>query len=105
MRVCPKCDYHDSPVWHNAWHKRFTDVTTFDNVKDWEPELAKKLEESPKFYSDGLYNYKVSKHGYVVRIWKNHAISPTSCEEPHRELWKPAWHKHVNQTKLLEASK
>jgi len=102
MRVCPKCGHRDLPIWHNAWHKRFTDVTTLEDVKFWDKELAKKLEDNPSLYFDGLYNYKISKHGYVVRILREHAIGPSSCEEPHRELWHPPHHLHINQTRLSE---
>ena len=100
MRVCPKCGYRDLPVWRNAWHKRFTDVTRIGDLEIFSPELYKKILDSPKFYTDGLYNYKLSKRGYVIRILKEHAISSGSCEEPHRERWRPA--PSIHQTKLLE---
>jgi hypothetical protein len=102
MRVCPKCGYRDLPIWRNAWHKRFTDVTTLDSLKDWDMELAKKIEDNPSLYFDGLYNYHLSKRGYVVRILREHAISPTTVEEPHRELWHPPHHSNIKQAKLLE---
>lgn len=103
--TCPKCQYSDLPIWRHAWHKRFTDVTNIDSLREYAPKLAKKIEENPSLYFDGLYNYKLSKRGYVVRILRHLAISPSSCEEPHRELWRPPYHEHVNQKKLLEVTK
>jgi len=105
VRVCPKCKYRDLLIWHNAWHKRFTDVTNIDSLQEWDDELAQKILDSPKLYFDGLYNYHLSKRGYVVRILREHAVSPSSVEEPHRELWKPAFHRHVNQSRLFDCAK
>jgi len=102
MRVCPKCGYRDLPIWHNAWHKRFTDVTTLENVKMWDKELAEKIEDTPSLYFDGLYNYHLSKRGYVVRILREHAKAPSTVEEPHRELWHPPAHSSIKQRHLLE---
>lgn len=105
MRVCPKCGHRDSPCWRNAWYKRFTDVTRQDDIALYEPELFKKLQESPNFYSDGLYNYKISKHGYVIRILQEHAVNPNSCEEPHREIWRLKLDSDINQCRLFEKAK
>lgn len=102
MRVCPKCKYMDPAYWRHAWHKRFTDVTRIEDLEQQNPELAEKIKENPKLYDDGLYLYKLSKRGYVVRIWRGEAKHLGTVEEPFRERFRAKMNISANQTRLLE---
>ena len=104
MRQCPKCNYVDPQIWRHAWHKRFTDVSRFEDLEAQAPELAEKVKECyPSIYDDGMYIYKLSKAGYVVRIWRNEAKHLGTVEEPFRERFKAKMNISKNQRKLLEA--
>jgi len=82
MRVCPKCGYSELIWLHCGRGFRFTDYAHISQLTE---ELAMKLMASPKFYSDGLFNYELTKSGFVHRIWKEDAINPNSMKEPDME--------------------
>jgi len=84
MRVCPKCRYKEL-IWRHLQHARFTDYCHISELELEQPELAKKLQKTPKFYTDGLYNYRLVPAGFVHRIWRDDAESPNSIKEPDME--------------------
>ena len=61
-------------------------------------ELAEQLKKSPKFYSDGIFNYRLKPDGFVARIWKEDAKTPISIYEPNKQGHRLLPHK--NQKKL-----
>ena len=105
MRVCPKCNYMDPTYWRHALHKRFTDVTRIEDLEEQNEELAEKIKANPKLYDDGLYLYKLSKRGYVVRIWRGEAKHLGTIEEPFRERFKAKMKNPPNQEKLFKELK
>lgn len=97
MRECPICGHKDLP-WKNRRFTLFTSYAYIEELDEWDEQLAKNLRASPKFFSDGLFNYKLKPDGFVFRILKKDAKTPYSLQEPPKEKHrkKPS----SNQTKL-----
>jgi hypothetical protein len=85
MRICPCCKTKDLLIWRHLQHGRYTDYCHIEELRDWNKELAVKVEASPKFYFDGLFNYKLLSSGFVHRIWVEDAKTPNSVSEPDME--------------------
>jgi hypothetical protein len=68
MRVCPKCGFVDPPIWkQSAFHQNIS-FTEFGSLELEEPELSKRLAESPtKRCSNGPYAYKLTRFYRVER--------------------------------------
>lgn len=84
MRVCPDCGRQDLP-WKHRYRRLFTDYCHIEELVTFDSELAEKLKKSPKFYSDGTFNYRLKPDGFVFRIWKKDAKTPISLYEPNKE--------------------
>lgn len=78
----------------------FTDYCHIEELEVWNKELAEQLRKSPKFFTDGTFNYRLKRDGFIFRIWREDARTPFSLQEPPVEK-----HRKVpdsNQAKLLE---
>ena len=92
---CPNCGYEDPVIWRHRQYAVYTDYTKLEELQDWDPDLAEKIQSSMDervmgrqkilFYSDGLYNYGLREDGTVIRINKNDAEHPNSLKEPRHE--------------------
>jgi len=97
MRVCPKCGHVDSPIWkQSAFHQNIS-FTTLSNIEFETPQLAEKLRQN-RFYSDGVYAYKLTKFLRVERQaiidnpnWKKHWDIPAEKSKGMSKLPKQ-WH-------------
>ena len=99
MRECPNCGHSDLP-WKN---RRFTLFTSYCNIGELEifnPELMKQIKKTPKFYTDGLYNYRLKDDSFVFRILIKDAKKPNSMYEPPAEKAKHRKKPDKNQRKL-----
>lgn len=99
MRICQNCGHKDLP-WKNRLYRLFTDYCHIEELDVWDEALAKKIRGSPKFFSDGIFNYRLKPDGFVFRIWKQDARTPFSLQEPPKEKHR----KKIagNQKKLAE---
>ena len=76
----------------------YTQYTKLEELRDWDQELASKIESSQdtrrmgrqqvKFYSDDVYNYGLREDGTVIRICKDDAVTRDSLREPRHETVK-----------------
>ncbi len=106
MRVCPKCDFHEPPIWRNRMAKRlYTQFCRLDELEPWEPELFEELKKEGFAFHDGV-KYRLTKRGYVERL------DAFLCKHPepwNRSLAEPDQEKHLakligqplNQTRLV----
>ena len=109
MRVCPKCDYHEPPVWRNRFHRLYEQYCRIDELETWEPELAKEIAEKKYVFKDGI-KYRINKDNMVLRI---DAFLCANPDPNNRSIVEPNKEKHLvkligqplNQTKLLEIQK
>jgi len=76
LRVCPKCGYEESPIWRNTLRRLYTSHAHIEDLKIWEPELAKELIEKKYVYRNGV-KYKLTKKGSHV-----HKIEAKFCQDP-----------------------
>lgn len=73
MRVCPKCGYHESPIWRPSIAHREIDFCRFEDFQQEHPKLAEKLLESQQrkgtknVVEDEIYAYHLTKGGNVER--------------------------------------
>ena len=78
MRICPKCEFEDSPYWRHSRYNNWWDFMEFENFKEEYPELAEQLLEGQKTRTkkanrieDKHYVYvKSRKSKYVYRMCK-----------------------------------
>ena len=84
MRVCPYCGHSDMP-WKNRRFTLFTSYCHIEELTDFNPELAEQIKQSPDFYTDGLYNYRLKADNFVFRILRDDAKEPDSMYEPPTE--------------------
>ena len=84
MRKCPCCGHSDMP-WKNRRFTLFTSYCHIEELEVFNPDLAEQIKQSPKFYSDELFNYRLKKDGFVFRILKADAKEPNSMYEPPAE--------------------
>lgn len=92
---CPNCGYEDPVIWRHRQYSVYTDYTKVEELEDWDPDLAGKIQtstdirkmgrQSIQFYTDGLYNYGLREDGTVIRINRNDAEDPNSLREPKHE--------------------
>ena len=87
MRECPVCGHSDLP-WKNRRFTLFTSYCHIEELETFDPLKAMAIKQSPKFYSDGLYNYRLKKDGFVFRILKADAKESNSMYEPPSEKHK-----------------
>jgi len=92
LRVCPRCGFRDSPIWRNRMAKRlYVQYCRIDELIEWEPELAKELQEKKYVFKNGV-KYKLTLKGYVERIDAFLCAHPEpnnpSISEPHFEKHK-----------------
>lgn len=67
MRICPKCGYHDSPIWRPRGNRPYCEYSAVDNVGYSMPELITKIREAePWPYFDGHFVYHISRTGKNV---------------------------------------
>ena len=115
MRICPDCGHADPPCWRSRMYHLYTDFCKLGELKFWNPNLTKELEQSEelrpmgtirqrivgttkfkripcfgKFYTDGTYNYGLKLEGLednntVIRIARIDAREPNSLKEPQKE--------------------
>lgn len=93
MRVCPNCGRKDYP-WKHRLHNLYTDYCHIGKLLVFDEQLAKNIQNSPKFYTDRLFNYRMKPDGFVFRIWREDARLPSSLMEPPQEA----------KTRLLRAA-
>lgn len=99
MRICQICGHKDYP-WKHRMYSLFTDYCHIEELSIWDKEVAEKLRQSPKFYTDGLFNYRLKPDGFVFRIWREDARTRFSVQEPRME--KASRPKKGNQLRLSE---
>ena len=80
----------------------FTDYCHIEELEVWNKELAEQLRNSPKFFTDGTFNYRLKRDGFVFRIWKEDARTLFSLREPAVEKSRKV--SASNQAKLLEVT-
>jgi len=102
MRVCPKCGYHDPPIWKTTRYRVHCDYARIEDFKAYYPHI--KIEKGQKI-SDGLCAYKRSSKGdglYVER--QSLRDNPDALTR-----WIPDFETHhtfdPTQKKLLEIEK
>jgi len=105
MRVCPNCGTYDAAIWRGMMYLRYTDYCHKSELESWDPELFKKIKETPRpaKYQDKHFRYSLTKAGYVHRIAKinlANASNPNSIDEPDME--KPKNRHHHEYHKLSE---
>ncbi len=67
MRICPKCDYHDAPIWRNSRFYFNVDVARLTDLDGWDSSLMEKLKQSPEgYYEDGHFSYLLDSSKSVV---------------------------------------
>jgi hypothetical protein len=71
VRICPKCGFEDSPCWKRSFQGNPNgdiDVSRIDWLPDWEPEIAKKVENKKgEVVIDGIFAYYLGKRAIWVK--------------------------------------
>ncbi len=70
MRECPKCHYVDPPYWRNRLFDYEVDICKLEDLQSIDVDLMCQIILSPKTTLKGEYVYKLTKTGWVYRIWK-----------------------------------
>ena len=98
MRVCPKCGYIDPFCWRDPYSRGMeVSYARLDELEQYQPEIVKKLLESPLKDKNpirevvvGPYAYGLWNSGYVrrrwVEIWKHQGWKtiPMEKHEPEK---------------------
>ncbi len=106
MRVCPKCEFADSPYWRHSRYNNWLDFMEFENFLTEYPELAKQLLEGEKVRTnksnkiEDIWNVYVKsrRSKYVYRCCKLDG----SWMYSFHGLGEKRNHNDPDQTKLLE---
>ncbi len=114
MRVCPKCKYHDLPIWRNSRFYFNVDVARLDDLKTWGLEKLVQALETYGYYEDGHSSYLLGSGGKVV-LRKETELLNKDTEGDEATAKKEKWFKisiekarkkrDPSQTRLLEVKK
>ena len=71
MRKCPKCGFEESPCWKRSFQHNPNgdiDVARIDWLKDYEPEIASKIEANRgQVIIDGIFAYLLTARAIWVK--------------------------------------
>ena len=73
MRECPKCGYVDPPYWRNRLFDYEVDICKLEDLEHIDTDLMIELllTERGKSVFKSPYVYKLTKTGWVYRIWES----------------------------------
>ena len=100
MRVCPKCGFHDLPIWRNSRWYHDVDAAPVVDIEYWDSSLAKKI-KAESYYEDGIFSYLLTTNGMVLRKETEFLNKNTEGNTPteKKEKWfKIAIEKHRKRT-------
>jgi len=66
IRVCPKCGFHDLPIWRNSRFYFNVDVARISDIEYWDSRLASKIKIN-NFFQDEVFSYLLRPDGMVLR--------------------------------------
>jgi hypothetical protein len=87
--------------WKNRRFTLFTSYCHIEELEVFNPDLAEQIKKSPKFYSDGLYNYRLKTDSFVFRILKADAKDQNSMYEPPAEKHRKRPDKQQQQLEVI----
>jgi len=111
MRVCPKCRFHDLPIWRNSRWYHDVDAARISDIEYWDKVLATKIQLNG-FWEDGIFSYLLTTNGMVLRKeteFLNKNTDGNTATEKKEKWFKISIEKHrkkqdLKQSKLLEVS-
>ena len=102
MRVCPKCGYSDSLIWHTYRWLFDIDTCRFDEFISEQPQF-KELKLG-QIGEDSHYFYRrTTRNGLFVRRWEK-SLGINYEKSAHTNFERSRPFKNPNQTRLLEVS-
>jgi hypothetical protein len=103
MRVCPKCGFEDSLIWHSYRWLFDVDTCRYDEFLREHPllkelQLGQIIEDSHYFYR------RTTKNGLFVRRWEKH-LGINYEKSGHSNIERTHPFKNPSQSRLLEVEK